>query len=158
MKPLKIVRDLAEWGKVAAELGPGSNWHEPDNYGLTGRFDGTDGDLDNAGFWPMDVSRAATGHSLGYDRDQHDRPRSGEMAIIISYDTWENGRSYRGPDAAAVNVANLLGWAAEAAYLKAQVAELEQRVEQLSEANRVLRDALLQGGGTTERETYIRLR
>lgn len=142
MKQIKIVRELGEWGKVASELGPGSNWHEPDELGLIARFDGTDGDLDNAGMWPMDVSRAAAPYSLGYDRDEHGRPRRGEMAIVISYDAYEGGRRYRGPDAAAVNVASLLGWAAEAAALKEEVARLEQRVEQLKAANHALRAAV----------------
>jgi hypothetical protein len=156
---VKIVHDLDEWGQVARELGPGSNWHEPDNYGLTGRFDGTDGDLDNAGFWPTDVSRAAVGgYRLGYDHDEHGRPRRGEMAIVIAADTYEHGECYRGPDLAAVNVANLLGWAAEAASLRAKVAELEQQIAQLHEANAALRNA---GRTVTVEETetqYIRLR
>lgn len=128
---MKIVRELDEWGVVARELGPGRNWHEPDNYGLCGRFDGTDGDLDNAGFWPMDVSRASAGVAHGYDFDQHGRPRKGEMAIVIALDTYEHGKRYRGPDVAAVNVANLLGWAAEAAQLRVRVAQLEAAAEVL---------------------------
>lgn len=132
---MKIIHDRADLAAVAAELGPGSDWHEPDEYGLTGRFDGTDGDLDNAGFWPMDVSRASTGHTLGYDRDGHGRPRRGEMAIIISHDTWEKGIRYRGPDVFAVNVADLLGWAVTAERLAVRVAQLEA-------ANKVLREAI----------------
>lgn len=128
---LEIVHYLDQWGRVAAKLGPGRDWHEPDNYGLTGRFDGTDGDLDNAGLWPMDVSRAETGYSLGYDHSPEGAPRRGEMAIIISSDAWENGRRYRGRDRAAVNVADLLGWAAEAAYLQEKALRLEREAREL---------------------------
>jgi hypothetical protein len=148
MAPIKIVHDKATWAEVARQLGPGSNWHEPDQLGLTARFDGTDGDLDNAGHWPMDVSLAETDRGpLGYDRDEHGRPRRGEMAIVISYDAWEHGKKYRGPDVAAVNVADLLGWAAqeedaEVAQLAAEVARLEARIEQLKDANDALRRSL----------------
>jgi hypothetical protein len=143
MGELKIVHNLDDWGEVASKLGPGTNWHEPDNYGLMGRFDGTDGDLDNAGFWPMDVSRAEGSYpDRGYDRDEHGAPRRGEMAIVISEDTWESGQQRRARDVAVVNVANLLGWAAEAAYLRKAKAELEQRIAQLEAANRALRKSL----------------
>jgi hypothetical protein len=143
VRKIEIVHDLETWGRVARKLGPGTNWHEPDNYGLTARFDGTDGDLDNAGFWPQDVSRAEVGgHPLGYDHDQHDRPRRGEMAVVISHDTYENGQRLRGPDAAAVNIATLLGWAAEAAALKARVAVLEIELRELQHANSLLQPNL----------------
>lgn len=148
---IEIVHDREEWRRVARELGPGSNWHEPDQLGLTARFDGSDGELDNAGFWPMDVSRAETEHGfLGYARDEHGRPRRGEMAIVISHDTWEGGRRYRARDQAAVNVADLLGWAAEetedVALLSAEVARLEDRVAQLKVANQALRNSIRKSG------------
>lgn len=154
---LRIATELGEWGKIASELGPGTNWHEPDECGIMARFDGTDGDLDNAGFWPMDVSKAQMGgHARGYDHSPAGAPRRGEMAIVFSVDTYEHGQRYRGPDLAAVNVASVLGWAAEAAALTEQVAQLEQRVAQLKAANEALRAVPAQVIETEE--TYIRLR
>jgi hypothetical protein len=161
---LKIAIELEEWGRIASELGPGTNWHEPDECGIMARFDGTDGDLDNAGFWPMDVSKAQLSAGLvrGYDHGPEGAPRRGEMAIVFSYDTYEQGKRYRGADIAAVNVASVLGWAAEAAALKEQVAQLEQRVAQLKDANEALRTRPIfresESTITQTEETYIRLR
>jgi hypothetical protein len=130
---IEIVHELEDWGRVAAQLGPGTNWHEPDNYGLMGRFDGTDGDLDNAGFWPSEATGVGVNHGYGFSREY------GEMAIIISADSYERGERYRGPDLAAVNVANLLGWAAEAAHLRAKVRRLENEMEALRASNEEMR-------------------
>lgn len=157
---INIVRELEEWGRVARKLGPGTNWHEPDQFELTARFDGTNGNLDNAGFWPKDVSRAETGgYCLGYALDKHGAPTRGEMAIVISAETVDtDGVTYRGRDLAAVNIANLLGWAAEAAQLREQVAKLERRRAQLEQANEALRARVDASEVVETTETYIRLR
>lgn len=133
---LRRITERHELVELARELGVRYDWHEPDEQGITARFDGTDGDFDNAGFWPMDVSRVAIpGGLLGYDRDRHGAPRRGEMAIILSREVVDENTpwvSRRGRDIAAVNVATLFAWAS--IDHQARITELETQIKELRQA------------------------
>lgn len=148
---MKRIIERAELVALARELGVRPDWHEPDEQGLTARFDGTDGDFDNAGFWPM-----IKGH--GYDRNELGGPRRGEMCIVLSREVQDENDApgtdaRRGPDIAAVNVATLFAWASEdyaatiadlsryAERLEKRVAELEQQVVALKAENKARRRA-----------------
>jgi hypothetical protein len=139
---MKRITEQHELVELARELGVRPDWHEPDEQGITARFDGTDGDFDNAGFWPMDVSRALVpGGHVGYDPDRHGAPRRGEMAIVLYREVQDDrdepgADSRRGPDIAAVNIATLFAWAS------VDVAALQARIEQLEAANAALRETL----------------
>lgn len=138
---MKLITERAELVALARELGVRPDWHEPDEQGITARFDGTDGDFDNAGHWPM-----IKGH--GYDHNELGGPRRGEMAIILSREVQDRddhpgAEARRGPDIAAVNVATLFAWAsADVPALQRHIADLERRVAQLRTANAALRQAL----------------
>lgn len=139
---MKLIHNRDELVQLARELGVRPDWHEPDEQGLTARFDGTDGDFDNAGFWPM-----IKGH--GYDRNEMGGPRRGEMCIILAREVRDESDppgadARRGPDIAAVNVATLLAWASEddtraVAELSAYATLLEERVRLLEDTVVALR-------------------
>lgn len=137
---MKQITEQAELVTLARELGVRPDWHEPDEQGLTARFDGTDGDFDNAGFWPM-----IKGH--GYDRNELGGPRRGEMCIILSREVQDENDppgadARRGPDIAAVNVATLFAWASvDIEGLRQRAAELEQQVVALKAENKARRRA-----------------
>jgi hypothetical protein len=136
---VKRIHDRNELVQLARELGVRPDWHEPGNEHLTARFDGTDGDFDNAGFWPM-----IKGH--GYDLNELGGPRRGEMCIILSREVQDRADhphvARRGPDIAAVNVATLFAWAsADVPALQRRIAELEAEAATLRAKNAELRDA-----------------
>lgn len=76
---------------LAAELGVRSDWHEPDEQGVTAVVKGDD--LDNAGFWPQDEEEDEGRPEWGY----------GELYVELRKDD---------VPVAAVNLATLLSWAA----------------------------------------------
>lgn len=87
----RIVRvngsDRQSWRDAARALGPGTYWHEPDNHGVTAEVHGTL--LDNAGFWGTTDTAM-----MPYE----------ELHVVLSKD---------GEPRYAVNLADLLGWAAQ---------------------------------------------
>lgn len=102
---MRIITTRQQLIDLARELGVRSDWHEPDEQGLTARVEGFT--FDNAGFWPMaDALRS------GYLTT-----RSVEQHVILSrmeYDDDNGSRVYdqhNSEDIAAINLATLLAWA-----------------------------------------------
>lgn len=85
-RPVRI-GDRDDLTFLSRELGLGSYWHEPDEQDVDARVFGHH--LDNAGYWGLSEF-AYIGHQ--------------ELHTVIYY---------RGVPIAAVNLATLLGWAAE---------------------------------------------
>lgn len=79
--------DRQSWRDAARALGPRTYWHEPDQSGITAEVRGTL--LDNAGFWGTTDTA-----SMPYE----------ELHVVLSKD---------GEPRYAVNLADLLGWAAQ---------------------------------------------
>lgn len=88
---MKRIDTRDELGELARELGVRADWHEPDEQEVTIEVYGTD-DFDNAGFWPA-------GHGYGPGN------RKTEAHVILCKE---------GEPVAAVNLATLFSWAAEA--------------------------------------------
>jgi hypothetical protein len=102
---MQIIHTREQLRELARDLGVRSNWHEPDEQGLTARLDGMS--FDNAGFWP-------TAEAL---RSGHLTVRSVEQHIVITRADPDDGCNEcgqgEGTDVAAINLATLLSWAAE---------------------------------------------
>ena len=84
---MKRIRAQHELVELAAELGVRSDWHEPDDRGVTARVESSN--FNNAGFWPA-------------ENRPFSAPEIIELHVIISRND---------EDVAAVNLATLLAWA-----------------------------------------------
>jgi len=84
---MKRIRAQHELVELAAELGVRSDWHEPNDRGVTARVEGSN--FNNAGFWPA-------------ENRPFSAPEIIELHVIISRN---------GEDVAATNLATLLAWA-----------------------------------------------
>jgi hypothetical protein len=93
---MRVITTRQELTDLARELGVRSDWHEPDEQGLTARVEGFT--FDNAGFWP-------TINAPGTWRTD---TRGVELHVILSHTTEAFNDS---KDVAAVNLATLLAWA-----------------------------------------------
>ncbi len=97
---------------LARKLGVRSDWHEPDEQGLTARLDGFI--FDNAGFWPTaDAVTAQARMGLGFV----DVRRVEQHVVITRTVSDDDGCGECGhvasdtEDVAAINLATLLAWA-----------------------------------------------
>jgi hypothetical protein len=96
---MRIITTRQELTNLARELDVCSNWHEPDEQGLTARVEGFV--FDNAGFWP-------TAEAL---RHGHLTTRSVEQHVILTRTVEDEYGNTDTDDVAAINLATLLAWA-----------------------------------------------
>jgi hypothetical protein len=98
---LERIIDRNRFVEFARERGVRPDWHEPDEQDLTARVEGYPLNFDNAGTWPD--QRGAFG------RDPREII---ELHVIFSdLEIDSAGVRRRGPDLAAVNLADLCAWA-----------------------------------------------
>jgi hypothetical protein len=94
--------DRERFVQFARDLNVRSDWHEPDEQGVTARVEGLDLNFDNAGFWPDRPGM------FGHDRVT-------ELHVIFSdMEIDDTGTRRRAVDIACVNLADLCAWASEA--------------------------------------------
>jgi hypothetical protein len=84
---MERITSQARFIALSGELGVRSDWHEPDEQGVTAEVRGVS--FDNAGTWPHDVESGLSRHMV-------------EMHVVLQKD---------GEDVAAVNLATLCSWA-----------------------------------------------
>lgn len=100
---VRLITTRQELTDLARELGVRSDWHEPDERGVSARVEGFT--FDNAGLWPT-VNVLSGGNPL--------TTRSVELHVIISRDCQGecgNGSGCCAEDVAAINLADMLAWA-----------------------------------------------
>jgi hypothetical protein len=98
---MERVATCAQLAELAKRLGTRPDWHEPDEQNLTAEVRGTPLDFDNAGFWPAGEAGYGTDHE-----------RSELHVVLCRKELDERGVALKGPDIAAVNLADLFAWAA----------------------------------------------
>jgi len=98
---MERVTTCAQLAELAKRLRMRSDWHEPDEQNVTAEVRGDALDFDNTGAWP-----ASEVQYPGADG------RQGELHVVLCRkELDERGVALKGPDIAAVNLADLFAWA-----------------------------------------------